>query len=276
MAAIADLATLLDLFNSTQTRCGTAGGSSGVASPFDVWAQYGNWGTPSTPVACDASTAALSGSVTGQVFNHPKWDSTLAGQGWLISCESARRKDLSGAILLCDRLSHQGGLVGNLATTQTTNLPTAALPRYTTGVGVHAGLIIQTAIGATGTTFTVSYTNQAGTAGRTSKPSQIGTSVRRGAWIFIPITLADGDTGVRSVESVTLAATTGTAGDIGVVLYKPLFLFPSWTVYEDVTYWDTIKAGKLIEILPDAALMTIAKISAVFNDECHMKIADVA
>jgi hypothetical protein len=39
----------------------------------------------------------------------------------------------TGVFLLCDRLSHQGGLAGNVATSQTTNLATAALTRYTSG-----------------------------------------------------------------------------------------------------------------------------------------------
>ena len=39
---------------------------------------------------------------------------------------------------------------------------------------------------------------------------------------FIILPLADGDTGVKSVESLTVAATTGTAGNYGVTLFKML------------------------------------------------------
>jgi hypothetical protein len=46
---------------------------------------------------------------------------------------------------------------------------------------------------------------------------------------FISIGLQEGDTGVKSVESLTMAATTGTAGNFGVVLVKPLAL---WAVME--------------------------------------------
>ena len=74
----------------------------------------------------------------------------------------------SGFLLLCDRLSHQGGLSGTTTGAQTTNLPTAALTRYTSGVDVFLGVEIYSAVGTTGTTITASYTNQAGTSGQTS------------------------------------------------------------------------------------------------------------
>ena len=133
---------------------------------------------------------------------------------------------LSGAMMnLVDVLNHSGGLSGTVATEQTTNLPTAALTRYTSGEGVMIGLIIYTLIGATSTTVTVRYTNQAGTPNRVSTATTIGGTNYREVNRIIPIPLQAGDTGVRSVEGVTLAATTGTAGDFGVVLFKPLTLF---------------------------------------------------
>lgn len=127
-----------------------------------------------------------------------------------------------GAFLIVDRLSHQGGLDGTAITTQTTNLPTAALTRYTDGVGVMIGLTIYTTIGATGTTVTASYTNQAGTPGRTTVAQAIGATGFNAAGRMIILPLAAGDTGARSVESVTLTATTGTAGNFGVTLFKVL------------------------------------------------------
>ena len=110
-----------------------------------------------------------------------------------------------------------------------TNIVT--LPRHTTGEGVQmmAVVVAGHAVG-TGVTFTVNYTNQSGTSGRTSKTVQLNTQFVNGTIItsapatnncngpFIP--LADGDTGVRSVESVTM-----TGSDVGLftlVLVKPL------------------------------------------------------
>lgn len=132
-----------------------------------------------------------------------------------------------GMMLLMDRLSHQGGLDGTVTSAQTTNLPTAALTRYTTGDGVLAAIEIYTGVGATPTTLSVSYTNQAGTAGKISPDTVLGGTGYSAAQRFIPIPLASGDTGVRSVESVTVLASTGTAGNFGILLFKPLTIFPT-------------------------------------------------
>ena len=129
-----------------------------------------------------------------------------------------------GNFLIVDRLSHQGGLVANIATEQTTNLPTAALTRHTSGEGVMMGLTIYTAIGSTPTTVTASYTNQAGTSGRTTSAVAIGGTNFSSGRRFILLPLQAGDTGVRAVASVTLAATTGTVGNMGVTLFKPLYV----------------------------------------------------
>lgn len=138
-----------------------------------------------------------------------------------------------------DRLSHQGGLNATLTTAQTTNLPTAALPRHTSGEGVHAFLQIYTQLGTTATTFTVSYTNQAGTAGRTSQPAIIGGTGYREVGRLLPINLADGDTGIRSVESVTLLASTVTAGNFGVVLMRPKWVI-SYLMNYRTQYTDSL------------------------------------
>jgi hypothetical protein len=133
---------------------------------------------------------------------------------------------LAGATLVAiDLLNVSGGLSGTVTTEQTTNLPTAALTRHTGGDGVFIGIVIYTAVGTTATTISVRYTNQAGTANRVSTVTTFGGTGFREAARLIQIPLAAGDTGVRSVEGVTLTATTGTAGNFGVCLFKPLMTF---------------------------------------------------
>jgi hypothetical protein len=124
-----------------------------------------------------------------------------------------------------DLLNISGGLDATITTEQTTNLPTAALTRHTSGEGVRIGLVIYTQVGATATTVTVRYTNQAGTPNQVSTATAFGGSGFREVGILIQIPLAEGDTGVRSVEGVTLAATTATAGNFGVCLFKPLMTY---------------------------------------------------
>jgi hypothetical protein len=166
-------------------------------------------------------------------------------------------------LMLCDRLSHQGGLSGTTTTVQTTNLPTAALTRYTSGEGVHACLEVYAQIGTGATTVTVSYTNQAGTAGRTSPLTLIGAIGFREVGRVLDIPLQQGDTGVRSVESVDLTATTSGAGDFGVTLYKPLMHYPLRLEHVLNSFDPLLTHGaNLPEIADDACLFWIARLGS--------------
>ncbi len=165
---------------------------------------------------------------------------------------------LGSAIIIADRLSHQGGLSGTVATAQTTNLPTAALTRYTSGVGVFAAVEIYTAIGTAAATFTVSYTNQAGTSGRTSIATSIGQANYNTALRVLLIPLQSGDTGVRSVESLTLSGSTGTAGNFGITLFKPLFVMPVVDVGSLQLLFDGLQMGLMPIIENDACLFFLA------------------
>lgn len=111
---------------------------------------------------------------------------------------------------------------------------TATLPRYTSGEGVQMMAVVTAPHTAAGPTFNVSYTNQAGVAGRTSQTVAMGGQFVNGTILTSApatantcgqfITLQTGDTGVRSVESVTIQ----TIGDVGLftlVLVKPLANF---------------------------------------------------
>jgi hypothetical protein len=171
----------------------------------------------------------------------------------------------AGGIILVDLLNVNGGLSGTVTTAQTTNLPTAALTRHTTGEGVMAGIVIYTTVGTTATTVTISYTNSAGVSGRTSTATSFGGTGFREGGILIPIPLQAGDTGVRSIQSVTVTATTGTAGNFGVCMFKPLAMI-SLESATGAMPLDAVSTGCIIgslaEIDPDACL-AISVFSAV-------------
>jgi hypothetical protein len=163
----------------------------------------------------------------------------------------------AGGMILVDLLNVSGGLSGTVTTAQTTNLPTAALTRHTTGEGVMAGIVIYSTVGTTATTVTISYTNSAGVSGRTSTPTSFGGSGFREPAILIPIPLQAGDTGIRSIESVTVTATTGTAGNFGVCMFKPLAMISLESATGTMPL-DSVSTGCIIgslaEIDPDACL----------------------
>jgi hypothetical protein len=85
---------------------------------------------------------------------------------------------------------------------------------------------IYTQIGSSLTSFQFNYTNTDDTTGRLSPSIAIGGTSGRNAQLWRPIALASGDLGVKSGQSVDLLATTGTAGDFGITLYKVIAMIP--------------------------------------------------
>lgn len=155
--------------------------------------------------------------------------------------------------LLIDMLGHQSGLSAAVTGEQTVNLPTAPLTRYTDGVGVMMGYWFFATPGATGVEGTVRYTNELGVGNRVT-PSTLFSGVGLGvkdAGTILP--LQAGDHGVRSVEGVTLAASTGAAGNLGLCLFKPLLTFPG-PVPGDEMALDIVIQGFAPRIYDDACL----------------------
>lgn len=186
---------------------GTTGYPQGP-SAAGTWPVYT---TPTSAVTCDNTTLGSIPIPSGTDLRQYQmiWSGASTDHVWM----------------LCDRLSHQGGLSGSAGGAQTTNLPTAALTRHTSGEGVFAAIMIYTSIGGTPQTVTMSYTNQAGSSGQTSRSAIIGGTNNQNSGRLIIMPLADGDTGVRAVASITLSGSTGTAGNLGIVLFKPLALY---------------------------------------------------
>lgn len=122
-----------------------------------------------------------------------------------------------GQFLLFDRLAHMGGLVGNVITAQTVNLDLAGAAAQgrcdIDGSGVLWVLNTYTNTGATGTTATITYTNTENVPGRITTVA-IPATMRAGS--VYPIFPNDEDLRIRSIQSIQLAATTGTAGNFGI------------------------------------------------------------
>lgn len=142
-----------------------------------------------------------------------------------------------GVLMLVDMQGYYPGINMNVATAQ--NMVGTPTLRYTNGVGVRAFLVITATSGVTAHNLSMSYTNTSGTAGR-ALPVTVactasaivphithsGTAANNyGA--FLP--LASGDTGIQSVQSVTLSAASG-AGTAALVLARPLLTLPLTTV----------------------------------------------
>jgi hypothetical protein len=211
--------------------------------------------TPTTSVALDKNSAQSMGPIPA----------VSTGRLTMLGARISTSNYGAASMMVVDLLNVNGGLNATLTTPQTTNLPTAALTRYTSGEGVMAGIVVYTIIGTTISTVTVSYTNSSGVSGRISTATQMGGGFYREVGILIPIPLQGADKGFRSIESVTVASTTGTVGNFGVCLFKPLAMI-SLESATGAMPLDSVSTGCIInslcEIHPDACL-TVSAVTAV-------------
>lgn len=142
-----------------------------------------------------------------------------------------------GVLMLVDLQGYWPGISLNSATAQTlTGTPTL---RYTNGAGCRLFGVVTTASGATAHNLALSYTDQSGNTGNALPVTVAMTASAIAGHIghsgtaannygpFLP--LANGDTGVQNVASVTISAASG-SGVMALCLAKPLLTLPLTTV----------------------------------------------
>lgn len=186
--------------------------------PQSLWALAGNPGAGAYDTTLNGVTlSSTSAQVTGQInFVNPP-----SGNTYLARLQGSAT--IAGTLLLCDRIWHNGGFTITSTTAQTITSPTWSARDAngsTNGDGILLGLEISAAAGAAAPTITVSYTNSAGTSGRTGTNS-FATANSPTAGAFFPIGLAAGDIGVRSVQSLTLSV-SWVSGTMNLVAYRPI------------------------------------------------------
>jgi hypothetical protein len=191
-------------------RVGVAQGTAGLWTSF--------WKTGGYPGAASASPPTGVGEVpTRSTAGALKFTNPASGKNkhLVVFNGSGTQR---GTLMVFDRLVHTSGLSGTVTTAQTVN--TVAITRPDAlGADVECWAEVYTAVGTTQRTLTVNYTNQ-------SNAAKTGTLLLGGATGFsqinrmVPLSMAAGDTGVRSVQSVQLSASTGTAGDFGITLLR--------------------------------------------------------
>jgi hypothetical protein len=187
-----------------------------------LWMAAGMPGPAATPAAGLAGEA-LTAVVTGQL----PWANPASGETRLFRCGAGASS--AGRLLLCDRLWQNSGLVVTTTTAQTINsvtlpsrCPGAPGTSNTNGNFIQAALEVSTATtnGSPITNTTISYTNQAGVAGRTGTISSFPATAVAGT--FVEFSLQSGDTGVRSIQTCTLGTSYG-GGAIHLVLFRRIF-----------------------------------------------------
>ena len=183
-----------------------------------LWRSNGFPTLGAIPGAAATCTSGLTGS----------WSLPAATVGnKLYVAKMSASNNVQAQVLLVDRLAHMGGLSGVLATAQTVNLdvatPAAAGRCDADGAGVLWGLEWYTDTGATAVTATVTYTNDLDVPGRTTT---VALAATRRASTFLPIMPNSSDARIKSIQSVTLSATTATAGSFGVTAIRRVAELP--------------------------------------------------
>ena len=166
------------------------------------------------------------------------------------------------AMMLCDYLLYYPTIDDSETALQEMN-NTVTLPRYTDGKGVQM-MAVTTGARTGGQTFTVTYTNSDGVAGRvtplmaqniSSILGTVTTSTLTATNLCTGgpfITLQAGDSGVRSVESVQMNGAD--TGFFTIVLVKPLIETFLREINAPVEIDHLIHHGQLPQIYDDAFL----------------------
>lgn len=186
--------------------------------PFSLWSLAGSPGAGSYDATLNGvNLSSTSAQVAGQIpFTNP-----VSGNTYLARFQGAATQP--GTLILADRLWHNGGYTITSTTAQNSTTPTWAARDAngsTNGEGVLLGVEYSANAGAAAPTFTISYTNSAGTASR-SATNSFPTANSSIATSFYPIGLQAGDSGVRSVQSLTMSVSQVT-GTINLVAYRPI------------------------------------------------------
>lgn len=216
---------MLFVHKTTERRSnGTSFSAGSVGKTFSMWMSDG--GTPGAGAAPGAVAVPTSATLGAIPFTNASGgrEKRLLCAAFSSGPAGTPSSDIVTDVGLYDRLLHQSNLSGS--TTGAQNVQSGSgvvLTRHTSGVGNEIWIeIYGTAVGTTPQTVTCSYTNQAGTSGRTTIAIPIGAALGTTAFKSIMeitrLPLQAGDTGVQSVETLTLSGSTGSAGVMGVTI----------------------------------------------------------
>lgn len=225
--------------------------AEGAGTWHSLWKAAGLPGAGATPPAATAGSGYVPDDTTAGAF---PFTNPVSGKSYLArlaaSCATV------GTLVLYDRLWHCSGF-GTVSTLAQNITTPGNAGRVTDYKGVELWGEVYTAPGATGATWTVSYTDQDNNSGASASYTHPANAESVGQ--MFPFTLAAGDNGVKSVASFTASVSSGTAGDIGLTLMRRLAEIPL-TVANVAAVLDAVAAG-FPEVPNDACLALMIQCS---------------
>lgn len=192
--------------------------SQAAGSYVSMWRATGQPGQGAVPTTAAVCTTALAGAMGFAQQTAPA--TSYGAYMEVVTGNSAMTVEIH------DRIAHMGGLNGTLTTAQTVGIDLSTM-LSTSNVGVRIGdanysdvqwwLEWYAATGATAATATVNVTYNDGTSGNLTA---LSLAANRPASFMVSlnalIPAASSGKYIRAVNTVTLSATTGTAGNFGV------------------------------------------------------------
>lgn len=195
---------------------------------YSLWRATGQPGQGAIPTTAAVCNNALLGAMN---FSQQVAPATSYG-GWA----SAFCSNSAVTIEIHDRLAHMGGLVGNVATSQTVNLDLNAYSSddIVARIGdanysdVQWWMEWYADTGTTASNATVNVTYNDGTSGDLTAFAVGTTAVRASRLISLNGLIPAAASGkfIRDINTVILSSTTGTAGNIGFTATRPRMTMP--------------------------------------------------
>ena len=183
---------------------------------FSLWQSAGTPGAGATPTTAAIPTKATTGAF-GFTNQTAPATSYLA---WLRALTS----NANQSVEIQDRVAHMGGLSGTVTTAQNATIDLSTLGLVAARLGdsnysdIQWWIEIYTALGATGVNATVNVTYDDASTGNLAAIA-LGATPRAGR--MYPLISAVAGRFIRGVNTVTLSATTGTAGNFGITATRP-------------------------------------------------------
>lgn len=242
-------------------------GNASAGQTFSLWTVGGVPGAGANP-----TTAAVPTNATAGCIRFP--NQTAPATSYLAYL--ATNAQTAGSTLeIHDRLAHMGGLSGTVTTAQgaldlTVTNPGADRRGAADYSDIQWWLEWYTDTGATNVNATVNVTYNDGTTGNLAAIA-LGATARR-ARMFQLYSAVAGKY-IRAVNSVTLSATTGTAGNFGITATRPVAIAPT-LLANKAEIFDWAQLG-LPNIPNGSCLMMIVVCNTTSTGvfRCHGKIA---
>ena len=177
--------------------------------------------TAGMPGAAVAPTPGMAGAALTSYAGQIPFSNPVTGLTYLARLQAMAT--IGGVLVLADRLWHNSGISVTTTGAQTVNSaawPARDINGSTDGAGVYIGLEVSSATGAGAATPSIVYTNS-DNAGSKTGSMLVTYAASSAVGTFHPFTLAAGDVGVRSIQSVTLSVSMS-SGTVHLVAYREI------------------------------------------------------